>query len=85
MTAGEPLQFEPQTSAMIEALTWAARLDVGLDPLGRDVPVGTLFADALRCQVIEWGEVGCEQPEFVDEVARLVNTMCDLLEGVGRG
>lgn len=85
MSAGEPLQFEPQTTAILSDCTLRARLDLGLDPLSRDVPVGTQFADALRCRVMAWAWE-CPHPRaLVNEVARLANITADLIEGAGRG
>lgn len=85
MSAGEPLEFEDVSSSILSFLTWATRRDLGLDPDNRDVPAGTWFADALRCQAMEFAMITAEPPGVVEEVCCLANTTADLIEGVGRG
>ena len=63
----------------------ATRTDLGLSPVDRDVPVGTWFADALRCRVMAWCEGTTGPPELVDQVASLGHVMANLIEGAGHG
>lgn len=87
MSAGEPLQFEALTSSILSDCSLSARLDLGLDPLSRDVPATTEFADALRCRVMAWA-MDPEHPyprAVLNEVTRVADVMADLIEGAGRG
>lgn len=85
MSAGEPLQFEDVSTSILSFLTWATRRDLGLEEASRDVPAGTWFADALRCQLLEWAMDTAYPRAVINEVASLANVTADLIESAGRG